>query len=421
MINILLLGGGGREHALAWKISQSPKCNHLYIAPGNAGTAHHGTNIQLNPLEFEALYQIIQEHHISLVVVGPEEPLVHGITDFLQEKGIAVVGPSQAAARLEGSKAYAKDFMAEQGILTAASRTFHKGELAHAQAYLANHPLPVVIKASGLAAGKGVLICESRDQALAAVADMLTGNSFGRSGETVVIEQFLRGKEVSIFVLTDGKSYLTLPSAKDYKRIGEGDKGLNTGGMGAVSPVPFLDEALMSQIDRQIIQPTLAGIQQRQLDYRGFIFIGLMIDQGTPYVLEYNVRMGDPETEVVIPRLKTDLVDLLQATAEQRLAGINLEIEPQTCTTVMLVSGGYPQTYEKGKPLSGFAEVKDAILFHAGTRLAEDKVLTNGGRVIAASAFGANVQEAVAKSLAAAETIQFEGKYFRSDIGKDVM
>lgn len=421
ILNIMILGGGGREHALAWKLRQSPRCGELYIAPGNAGTDQIGTNVAIAPTDKAAVLAFVKEYHVQLVVIGPEQPLVEGMADALTAAGIATIGPTQAAAQLEGSKAYSKDFMQKYAIPTAQSRTFHKGELAEATAYIAQHALPIVVKASGLAAGKGVLICETHEAAQAGMEAMLTGESFGASGETVVIEQFLKGIEVSIFVLTDGQSYLTLPSAKDYKRIGEGDTGLNTGGMGAVSPVPFMDEALEQLIDQSIIQPTLHGIQQEQLDYKGFIFIGLMIEEGKPYLLEYNVRMGDPETEVVMPRLQSDLVELLLATSEGRLADMHLQVDPRTCTTVMLVSGGYPQAYEKGKVIEGSESSKDTILFHAGTKRQHGQVLTNGGRVLAVSAYGGTIEEAIQRSLAGAQQIQFEGKYYRTDIGQDLM
>lgn len=419
-MKILLIGSGGREHAFAWKISQSPRCEALYIAPGNAGTALHGTNVDLNPLDFEAVAAFVRSRQIDLVVVGPEQPLVEGIADYLQQMDVPVVGPVQAGARLEGSKEYAKAFMQKYGIPTAAYRSFNHQQLEAALAYLEQHPLPVVVKASGLAAGKGVLICEERSQARQAVRHMLSGEAFGEAGRTVVIEQFLRGIEISIFVLTDGRHYLLLPSAKDYKRIGEGDTGLNTGGMGAVSPVPFADEAFMQRVETTIVQPTLQGLQAEGIAYRGFIFIGLMVENGRPYVLEYNVRMGDPETEVVFPRITSDLLDLFEGVVAENLHTKSLSLSPQSCTTLMLVSGGYPQAYEKGKEIRGLEQVQDVLLFHAGTKRVGDKLLTNGGRVLAVSALGDNLEEAIGRSLQAAERISFEGKYFRRDIGNDL-
>lgn len=420
-MNILVLGAGGREHALAWKLAQSDQCEALYIAPGNAGTLQHGTNVALDPMDFEAVGTFASEKAIDLVVVGPEQPLVAGIADALEAQGIAVVGPSQAAAQLEGSKAFSKRFMHAHQIPTAAYRSFSEGQQDEALAYLETQALPVVIKADGLAAGKGVLICETLEHAREVVADMLSGKSFGQAGQTIVIEQFLRGIEISIFVLSDGSHYLTLPSAKDYKRIGEGDTGLNTGGMGAVSPVPFADEAFLLRVDNEIIHPTFEGLKQEGIAYKGFLFIGLMVVDGNPYVLEYNVRMGDPETEVVIPRLKNDLLPLLKAATDGSLDQHQLEVMPETCTTVMLVSGGYPESYVKGTPMYGLEQVRNVQLFHAGTRKKGDLTLTNGGRVIAVSAFGQDVAEATANALRNAVRIEFEGKYYRQDIGLDLI
>ncbi|MEM7659923.1 MAG: phosphoribosylamine--glycine ligase, partial [Bacteroidota bacterium] len=347
-MKILLLGGGGREHALAWKLSQSPRCEALYIAPGNAGTAQHGTNVALKLSEQASVRQFAKEQEIDLVVVGPEQPLVDGMAATFAEAGIPFLGPSAVAAQLEGSKAFSKAFMQRHNIPTAAYASFEQGQEAELAAYLADHPLPVVVKASGLAAGKGVLICDSREQALSEATAMLAGTAFGEAGSTVVIEAFLQGIEISIFALCDGKDYVLLPSAKDYKRIGEGDTGLNTGGMGAVSPVPFADEAFLQQVKSTIVQPTLDGMAAEEMPFVGFLFIGLMVVNGTPYVLEYNVRMGDPETEVVMPRLQNDLVDLCEAAVQGRLADQSIAVDPRTCVTVMLVSGGYPGSYEKG-------------------------------------------------------------------------
>lgn len=420
-MKILILGSGGREHAFAWKIAQSPKCKALFIAPGNAGTAELGTNVNISPVDFPALESFVQKEGIELIFVGPEVPLVAGVADFFEERGVPVIGPNKAGAELEGSKAYSKTFMQKYGIPTAAYASFDANQQTEALAYLDTHELPIVVKASGLAAGKGVLICESREHAKEVVAEMLSGEAFGEAGQTVVIEEFLKGIEISIFVLTDGDSYKLLPSAKDYKRIGEGDTGLNTGGMGAVSPVPFADAAFLKQVEESIVIPTLEGFKSEGIHYKGFVFIGLMVVDGVPQVLEYNVRMGDPETEVVLPRLKADMVDLFEGVAEGTLGDKAFEIDPRTCTTVMLVSGGYPGTYEKGKPMEGLEKTEDSILFHAGTTVVDGKVLTNGGRVLAISSFADSIEAAVAKSLKNAELISFEGKNYRKDIGKDLM
>ena len=420
-MKILLLGSGGREHAFAWKIAQSAACEALFIAPGNAGTAELGTNVKLNPSDFEAVWACVQKHQIDCVVVGPEQPLVEGIADYLRAKDVAVVGPSKAGAQLEGSKQYSKDFMQKNGIPTATFASFNQDQLAEALDYVGQHPLPIVVKASGLAAGKGVLICETYTEAKEVVEDMLSGQAFGEAGRTIVIEQFLKGIEISIFVLTDGKNYMLLPSAKDYKRIGEGDTGLNTGGMGAISPVPFANEAFIQRVEKEIVQPTLQGLQVENIPYKGFIFIGLMVVEGIPYVLEYNVRMGDPETEVVLPRIDSDFVELLEGVIHENLNEKKLKINPQTCATIMLVSGGYPESYEKGKLIDGLDRLEEAIPFHAGTKKVGEQLLTNGGRVLALSAFGTNIAEAVGHSLRNAARISFEGKYYRRDIGRDLM
>ncbi|MCI4668614.1 MAG: phosphoribosylamine--glycine ligase [Bacteroidia bacterium] len=420
-MNILLLGSGGREHALAWKVAQSPLCDQLYIAPGNAGTSQIGKNLAIGVSDFEAQDRAVEEHNIQMIIVGPEQPLVDGVYDYFSAKGIPVFGPSKAAAELEGSKDYSKKFMQKYGIPTAAYASFDQSELNQALEYLEGQSYPLVVKASGLAAGKGVLICETKEEAILAVQGMLSGSSFGEAGNTIVIEEFLKGIEISIFVLTDGKDYVLLPSAKDYKRIGEGDTGLNTGGMGAISPVPFADESFIKEVEELIVKPTMKGIREEQLDYKGFIFIGLMIVDGKAYVLEYNVRMGDPETEVVIPRLQSDLLDLILKAQKGELAGSNVEVDARTCATVMLVSGGYPEAYQKGKQMRGMDEVKDSILFYAGTKEENGHVLTNGGRVIAITSFGDNIKEAVAQSLAEGEKISFEGKYNRNDIGFDLV
>lgn len=420
-MNVLILGSGGREHALAWKIAQSPLCQKLFIAPGNAGTAQVGTNLPADLSDFDALRTLIDRHQIELLVVGPEQPLVDGITDFLADHPVKVVGPSQAGAKLEGSKDFSKQFMQQYGIPTAQYRSFTDGQMDEALTYLQEHPLPLVVKADGLAAGKGVIICETKDQAADAVREMLSGQSFGEAGKKVIVEEYLQGIELSVFVLTDGKHYLLLPSAKDYKRIGEGDIGPNTGGMGAVSPVPFARETFMQTVEEQIVVPTIQGIQSEGFDYRGFIFIGLMIVDGKPYVLEYNVRMGDPETEVVMPRISSDLLPLLQAAAEQSLSETHLEMDPRICASVMLVSGGYPAAYEKGKVMIGLDEVEGSILFHAGTREQDGQVFTNGGRVLAISSLGNSIPGAVEQSLQNATRIDFEGKFYRTDIGKDLL
>jgi len=419
-MNILLLGSGGREHTLAWKISQSPLCDRLFIAPGNAGTSLHGTNLDIGVSDFEKLEKAVKDHHIDLIIPGPEQPLVDGVYDYFQPRGVKVFGPSKAAAKLEGSKDYAKEFMREYGIPTPASRSFSKEEKEEALAYIQDQKYPLVIKASGLAAGKGVLICHQLEEAQEAVYDILRGEKFGESGNTILVEEFLEGMEISIFVFTDGEDYLLLPSAKDYKRIGEGDTGLNTGGMGAISPVPFADATFIRGVEESIVRPTLQGIKDRKLDYKGFIFIGLMLKDGNPSVLEYNVRMGDPETEVVIPRLKNDLLQLIQAALEGSLKDHIIEEDSRTCATLMLVSGGYPEAFEKGKEIKGMEDVNESLLFYAGAQEKAGKVLTSGGRVMAVSSFGKNIREAVGKSLSGAEKIEFEGKYLRKDIGQDL-
>lgn len=420
-MNILLLGSGGREHAFAWKIRQSPRCGQLFIAPGNAGTAALGTNLPVNPNDFPAVAAAALQNQIDLVVVGPEEPLVLGIRDYFlanpELAQIPLIGPSREAAQLEGSKGYAKVFMQEMGIPTAAYREFAPDTLQEGLDYLSSHPLPVVLKADGLAAGKGVVICQSREEAKAELKAMLSGK-FGAASRRVVVEAFLSGTEFSVFVLTDGKSYKILPVAKDYKRIGEGDTGPNTGGMGAVSPVPFAGEELMQKVEMRIIKPTLEGIKRRGLDYQGFIFLGLIDVGGEPFVIEYNCRMGDPETEAVFPRLKSDLLELLAALAEGRLEEKEVEEDPRAAATVVLVSGGYPGDYEKGRAISGLGQVDGSLVFHSGTRTGDTgDLLTNGGRVLAITSYGESLKEALEKSNANAGRIQFEGKYFRRDIG----
>jgi len=420
-MNILLLGSGGREHALAWKLSQSPLCGQLYIAPGNAGTALCGTNVYISVGDFKGIGDFCIENKIDLVLPGSEEPLVSGIYDYFASepllKDIPVIGPSKAAAQLEGSKAFAKAFMERQGIPTAAYREFGADNYEEGIAYLQQHELPVVLKADGLAAGKGVLICTDREEALQEFEAMIRLAKFGEAGKKVVVEQFLTGIELSVFVMTDGVSYKLLPEAKDYKRIGEGDTGLNTGGMGAVSPVPFASSDFMDKVEKRIIRPTVEGLRKESLDYRGFIFFGLINIGGDPYVIEYNCRMGDPETEVVMPRLKSDLVQLLVAVARQQLAGETLEFDERAGATVILVSGGYPGDYEKGKEITGLAEVEGSLVFHAGTRQDEERLLTNGGRVMAITTLADDLKSAVDHSTEEAAKIVFEGKYFRTDIG----
>ncbi len=422
-MNILLLGGGGREHALAWKMQQSPRCDDLYIAPGNAGTASCGTNVDLNPLDFVAVGEFALAKAIHILVVGPEAPLVEGIYDHFKNDprlaDIIVVGPSAEGAQLEGSKAYAKAFMQEFGIPTAAYREFTAATLAEGLAYIDQQTPPIVLKADGLAAGKGVLILEDRETAKQEFSAMLDGK-FGAASSKVVIEAFLSGIEFSVFVLTNGKDYQILPIAKDYKRIGEGDQGLNTGGMGAVSPVPFVDDALMQKVEERIVKPTITGLQVRGITYEGFIFLGLIKVGDDPYVIEYNCRMGDPETEVVMPRLQNDLLDLFEAMANDSLGDMAVNIDARAATTVMLVSGGYPEAYEKGKSMSGLENANDSLLFHAGTRSGEGTVLTNGGRVLAITSYGADFHQALAISNKNASLINFDGKYYRRDIGFDL-
>jgi len=426
-MNILLLGSGGREHALAWKLAQSSHCSTLYIAPGNAGTTQCGTNVDLSPLDFDGIGKFCKQQDIGMVVVGPEEPLVKGIVDFFQAdaglRQIPVIGPSASGARLEGSKAFSKKFMERHGIPTAAYREFDSANFAEGIAYLQQHMLPVVLKADGLAAGKGVIICQSTIEAIAEFELMIQGSKFGEASSKVVVEQFLTGIELSIFVLTDGKDFLILPEAKDYKRIGEGDKGPNTGGMGAVSPVPFADAAFMDKITQQIIVPTVRGLQEEQIDYRGFIFIGVIKVGDDPFVIEYNCRMGDPETEVVMPRLKNDLAELFLAVSGQRLGGVAIDRDERTCCTVVAVSGGYPGSYEKGLPISGLDQEPgaDSLIFHAGTREENGEILTSGGRVLCVTSFAETVYEAVDKSRDILEKIYYEGIYYRRDIGYEFL
>lgn len=424
-MNILLLGSGGRESAFAWKITQSPLCNELFIAPGNAGTAAFGQNVDLNPTDFKGVRRFVLENSISLVVVGPEEPLVKGIHDFFLEdddlKSIPVIGPREEGAKLEGSKEYSKAFMRRHFIPTAASASFTLRTLNEGLSYLETHKLPVVLKADGLAAGKGVLICQTTEEAQAELIAMLQDAKFGEASSKVVIEEFLTGIELSVFVLTDGHSYKILPEAKDYKRIGEGDTGLNTGGMGSISPVPFADKAFMEKVENDIIRPTIHGLKIDQIPYKGFIFIGLMNTDGEPYVIEYNVRMGDPETESVIPRIESDFLDLLLGVANENLAEKELKISDKTAATIMLVSGGYPGEYMKGKTISGIENLRDSLAFHAGTILEDNLVKTSGGRVLAITSLQDNLFDAVQQAVADAGRIYFDGRYFRADIGFDLI
>lgn len=423
-MKILLLGSGGREHALAHKLVQSPILNELFVAPGNAGTQKIATNLDIGVNDFEAIKDFCLVNNIQMVVVGPEDPLVKGIYDFFKNdqnlKNIQVVGPSKIGAKLEGSKEFAKEFLVKNNIPTAHYGSFTKENIKEGFAFLEKLKAPYVLKADGLAQGKGVLILDDLTEAKKELSNMLLDKKFGSASAKVVIEEFLDGIELSCFVLTDGKSYKILPTAKDYKRIGEADKGLNTGGMGAVSPVPFADQVLMKKIEDRIVKPTISGLQNENIDYKGFIFIGLIKVDNEPYVIEYNVRMGDPETEVVIPRLKTDLAELFLALKNQELDTISLEVDSRNAVTVMVVSGGYPESYEKGKEISGIENINDSIVFHAGTKEENGKTLTNGGRVIAITSFGENFKEALQTSYKNIDKLHFEKMYFRRDIGFDL-
>lgn len=422
-MNILIAGSGGREHALAWKIKQSPLCEALYIAPGNAGTASLGTNVPISVTDFGALASFCKEKNIGMLVVGPEDPLVKGIYDFFKSSPatahIHIIGPSQAGAQLEGSKAFAKQFMERHHIPTASYKEFDAASYAEGVEYIRNHALPVVLKADGLAAGKGVIICTNRIEALAEFELMVQQSKFGDAGKKVVVETFLTGIELSVFVLTDGKSHVILPEAKDYKRIGKGDTGANTGGMGAVSPVPFLDEALWQKINERIVLPTVKGLQEEQLEYRGIVFIGIINVDNEPFVIEYNCRLGDPETEVVIPRIDNDLVELFTAVSEQTLDQITINTNPQTAVTIVAVSAGYPGSYPTGLPISGLddAAIEGSMIFHSGTIQSGEDILTNGGRVLAVTSYGDNIPDAAGQSLYVVENIYFSGINFREDIG----
>ena len=424
-MTILLLGSGGREHALAWKMLQSTKCSKLFVAPGNAGTSQIATNVSLNILDFEAIKTFALAEKVSMVVVGPEDPLVHGIYDFFKNDAdlnhIPVIGPSKVGAQLEGSKEFAKEFLIKHKIPTAAYDSFTKETVEKGCAFLETLQPPYVLKADGLAAGKGVLIIQDLEEAKTELRNMLVHEKFGSASAKVVIEEFLDGIELSCFVLTDGKNYKILPTAKDYKRIGEGDTGLNTGGMGAVSPVPFADAVLLEKIENRIVKPTIAGLQRDGIEYKGFVFIGLINVKGEPIVIEYNVRMGDPETEVVIPRLKSDLVELFQAVGNQTLDQVSLEIDERSATTIMVVSGGYPEDFEKGKVITGLENITDSIVFHAGTKLDNENVVTNGGRVLTVTSYGDDFQQAIKKSYQNIDKLSFDKMYFRKDIGFDLL
>lgn len=429
-MNILLLGSGGRESAFAHKLSQSVQCDQLYVLPGNAGTRHYGINVDASVNDFTFIKEFVLKNNIQMVVVGPEDPLVNGISDFFKEdkeiKHISVIGPSAKGAQLEGSKDFSKQFMIRNNIPTAKYATFTQSDLADGLAYLENMHLPIVLKADGLAAGKGVLICQSIAEAKSELTEMLSNAKFGAASNKVVVEEFLTGIELSVFVLTDGKSYKILPEAKDYKRIGEGDTGLNTGGMGSISPVPFADEHFMKKVEEQIIQPTIKGLKLENISYKGFVFIGLMKVGDDPFVIEYNCRMGDPETESVLPRIKSDLVELLKGVADENLSEKELVIDKRCAATIMLVAGGYPGAYEKGNVITGFDKVSGSLLFHAGTTTqptigsGSTTIVSNGGRVMAITTLAANRKLAIETSLKNAEKIQFEGKYYRKDIGFDL-
>lgn len=424
-MTILLLGSGGREHAFAWKMLQSSKCSKLFVAPGNAGTAEIASNVDIDPTNFELIKAFVIKEQVEMVIVGPEDPLVLGIYDYFKYdvllKTVPVIGPSKIGAQLEGSKEFAKEFLVKHRIPTAAYDSFTAATVEKGCAFLETLQPPYVLKADGLAAGKGVLIIKDLAEAKTELRNMLVHSKFGKASSKVVIEEFLDGIELSCFVLTDGKNYKILPTAKDYKRIGDGDTGLNTGGMGAVSPVPFADAALLEKIESRIVKPTIDGLQKDNIDYKGFIFIGLINVKDEPIVIEYNVRMGDPETEVVLPRIQSDLVELFQAVADQRLNEVDLQIDERSATTVMVVSGGYPEDYEKGKIITGLENVTDSIVFHAGTKLKNGNVVSNGGRVLAVTSYGSNFKEAIKKSYQNIAKLHFDKMYYRKDIGNDLL
>jgi phosphoribosylamine--glycine ligase len=423
-MNVLVLGSGGREHTFAWKIAKSPICNRLFVAPGNSGTATIAKNLEIGVNDFQSIKKAVLKYDIRMVIVGPEDPLVRGIHDFFLNdpdlNNIAVIGPQKAAAQLEGSKEFAKEFLVRHQIPTAAYQSFTAHEIEKGYAFLETLSPPYVLKADGLAAGKGVLIVKDLIAAKTELKQMLLGSKFGAASAKVVIEEFLDGIELSCFVLTDGENYKILPTAKDYKRIGEGDTGLNTGGMGAISPVPFANEALMAKIESRIVAPTIEGLKTDKLPYKGFVFIGLIVVNNEPLVIEYNVRMGDPETEAVLPRLNTDLMEIFVAIKEQTLNRIDIEVNPKTAATVVLVSGGYPGSYEKGHPIKGLESVENALVFHAGARNDGDKVVTSGGRVMAVTAFGNDYKAALSKSYQAISNINFQGMNYRKDLGFDL-
>ena len=423
-MNILILGSGGREHTFAWKIAKSSRCNKLYVAPGNSGTAEIAENINLKVTDFEAVRAVVLSHQIDIVVVGPEDPLVQGIHDYFlnheELNGIAVIGPQKAAAELEGSKEFAKEFMMRHNIPTAAYKSFTRDNVVEGYKFLETLSPPYVLKADGLAAGKGVLILHDLDEAKLELKQMLVGAKFGDASTKVVIEEFLDGIELSCFVLTDGNNYKILPTAKDYKRIGEGDTGLNTGGMGAVSPVPFATPAFLNKIEERIVKPTVFGLQKDNLPYQGFIFIGIIKVGDDPKVIEYNVRMGDPETEVVLPRVKTDMVEIFEAISNKSLDKINIEIDDRAATTVMLVSGGYPEAYERGKEITGLENIKDSIPFHAGSVKSNGEIITSGGRVMAITSYGSTYQEAIERCYKSISKLKFEKMCYRKDIGFDL-
>ena len=423
-MNILIIGSGGREHTFAYKIAKSDQCEKLFVAPGNAGTAAIATNVDIGVTDFEKIKELVISENITMVVVGPEVPLVAGISDFFKKdeqlRGITVIGPSQEGATLEGSKEYAKEFMVKHNIPTAAYESFTSNTLEKGKAFLETLKAPYVLKADGLAAGKGVLILNDLEEAKQELEDMLANQKFGEASAKVVIEEFLDGIELSVFVLTDGKNYITLPTAKDYKRIGEGDTGLNTGGMGAISPVPFADNAFMEKIENQIVKPTVNGLSKENIDYKGFIFIGLIKVGNDPKVIEYNVRMGDPETEAVLPRVKNDLVDLFKHVGSQTLNEVQLDLDPRTAVTIMTVAGGYPEAYDKGDIITGIETVESSIVFQAGTTLKDGNIVTNGGRVLTVTSFGENFDEALKISYKNIEKIKFKDMYFRTDLGFDL-
>ena len=424
-MNILILGSGGREHAFTHKLIQSKKVTHIFVAPGNAGTQEIATNIDVNPTDFESVKKAVIAHDIQMVIVGPEAPLVNGVHDFFLAdnvlKSIPIIGPKKDGALLEGSKDFSKEFMFKHGIPTAKYQSFTKENLQQGKLFLESLTPPYVLKADGLAAGKGVLILDSLEEAKSELEEMVSNQKFGDASSTVVIEEFLKGIELSVFVLTDGTSYKILPSAKDYKRIGEGDKGLNTGGMGAISPVPFADQTFLNKVEELVVKPTILGLQKDRIDYRGFIFIGLMNDNGSPSVVEYNVRMGDPETEVVLPRIQSDLFDLFDGVANQNLEEKEFSVTDKIATTVMLVSGGYPESYEKGAVISGLDNHKDSIIFHAGTKIKDEAIVTSGGRVLAVTSLADSIQEALNQSYKTIDSIHFEKMNYRKDIGFDLV